>query len=184
MAYRDTSIEGRFLRGDLEALATVVRWIAAVVASPRFGSLRSEWLDLHQEIMGRVVESLRQERFDESQDFRAYVQAVARYTALQAMNSRHRKDAIPVLNEEHLGRAPGAEASVVSRHLARQVLEQASDGCRELLRAYFLDQRSYAEIAESLGVPVGTVKSRLVRCLEKAHRVLHGQGSRRHVRPD
>jgi RNA polymerase sigma factor (sigma-70 family) len=174
MGYRSDSIEGRFLSGDLEAVATVVRWISVVVASAGFWPLRPEWSDLQQEIMAWITESLRRERFDDSQDFRAYVRAVARYTMVRAMNSHGRTVSITVLEEEPPSGAPDLEADLASRETARLALERASEDCRELLKAYFFEQRSYTEIAQALGVPIGTVKSRLVRCLQKAHRALHG----------
>jgi RNA polymerase sigma factor (sigma-70 family) len=170
--YRDTSLEARFLRGDLEIVATVIRWITAVLASPRFWSLRPDWLDLHQEAMRRVIESLRQERFDPSQNLRTYVQGVARYTAMQALSTQLHSQSVRALEDLSPARGPGAEESLHSRQLVRRVLSQASNGCRNLLLAYFYEQRSYAEISAAMGVPVGTVKSRLVRCLEKAHRAL------------
>jgi RNA polymerase sigma factor (sigma-70 family) len=172
VAYNDSSLEARFLRGDLEAVAAVIRWITTVLASPRFWSLRPDWLDLHQEAMRRVIESLRQERFDASQNLRTYVQGVARYTAMQALTAQLHSPAAQALEDLFPVRGPGAEESLHSRQLVRRVLSQASDGCRDLLLAYFYEQRSYAEISAALGVPVGTVKSRLVRCLEKAHRAI------------
>ena len=184
MPYRETSVEARFLRGDLEAVGIVIRWIATVISAPRFGALRPEWLDLHQDIMGRVIESLRLERYDDSKNLQVYVQAVARYTALQALETRRRKKALQVLDEEPPAGGPSAEAAAVSGQIVRQVLDQASDGCRGLLRAYFLEQRTYSEIAVSLGVPIGTVKSRLVRCLETAHRAIRGMRISRHPRAE
>lgn len=146
--------------------------MASALASPRFWALRPEWLDLHQEVMGRIVESLRRERFDPSRDLRTYVQAVARYTALTALTERHRLHAMLPLDEAKAGASGGAEERAARRQLARRVLDAASEDCHRLLRAYFFEQRGYAEIAGSLGVPVGTVKSRLARCLQSAHRAL------------
>jgi RNA polymerase sigma factor (sigma-70 family) len=184
MPYCETSVEARFLHGDLEAVGIVIRWIATVISAPRFGALRPDWLDLHQEIMGRVIESLRRERYDDSQDFQAYVQAVARYTGLQALGTRRRKGGLQAFDGERAAGGPSAEAAIVTSQLTRQVLDQASDGCRGLLKAYFLEQRTYSEIAGSLGVPVGTVKSRLVRCLETANRAIRGMRSSRHTRAE
>jgi len=47
------------------------------------------------------------------------------------------------------------------RELVRQVIDQMPDSLREVLLLGYFHQLPYKEIAEILGVPVGTVKSRL-----------------------
>jgi RNA polymerase sigma factor (sigma-70 family) len=183
LAYSPHSIEGRLLAGELEALGKVNRWISVVTTSSSYWQLRPERLDLHQEILRRVIESLRRERFDASQDFCSYVKGVTRYTALQML---HRLQ--PHLSElPQDPRAPeglpDTEERLDSVHLARQVLGHASPACRDLLRAYFFEQNSYARIAGDLQVPVGTVKSRLFRCLESAHQMVLEKGLRGGQRP-
>ena len=174
MTYTRGSIEGRFKASDPEAVGTVSRWIAMVVASSRFQSVRSDWVDLHQEVMARVLESLRRENFDASRDFRAYVQGIARNTALQALIGQRRGtrplDETPLVD----ARTESGEDDLARRLLARRVLDCASEGCRELMKMYFFERRSYDEIATALGVPIGTIKSRMFRCLESARREVRG----------
>src|SRR5437870_12130812 len=86
VTYPKESLIGRFLENDPEALGQVIRWISTALTSPRFWSLRGEWPDLVQEVLARVVESLRLERFDASRDLRVYVQGIARYASLQALS--------------------------------------------------------------------------------------------------
>jgi RNA polymerase sigma factor (sigma-70 family) len=182
--YRDDSIAGRLLSDDLESLGQVIRWIAIVLASRSFWTLREEWPDLHQEIMSRVIDSLRRERFDATRDFRSYVQAIARYTALEALDARRHRHPAGSPERAAAGDTPEMEARLVSHQFARLALDQATEECRGLIKAYFFEQRSYAEIAAALDVPVGTVKSRLARCLDGIHRALGGgRSGRRPVRP-
>ena len=179
MAYRETSIEGRLIAGEDEAISTVSRWISRILASLQFWSLRSEWLDLHQEVMVRVVQSLRQGRFDDKQELRVYVQAVARYTALEALNLRRSSGRVVAIQDTVPDDRVDAESTVVARQLARLVMDSASDECRRLIRTYFFEQRGYAEIAALTGVPIGTVKSRLARCLRRLQEaILPGRGPR------
>ena len=172
LPYRDDSLEGRFLAGDPETVGKIIRWIAVVIASSRFWRLRGEWLDMHQEVMGRLVESLRRQRFDASQDFRTYVQGVARYTAMEALRPKLRLISTDDAGDSAAADSPEVDEDVISRQMARQVLDHASEGCRQLFRAYYYEQRNYEEIAAAQGLPVGTVKSRLARCLDSAHRML------------
>ena len=181
MPYPEQSLAGRLLKNDPEALEQAIRWIAATLTSWRFWSLRGEWSDLMQESLARVVESLRLERFDAARDFRVYVQGVARFVCLQTLDRRaqQRPSANPGGAADEAAVNP--EAAVIDRQLARLVLDSASEDCRELFRLYFFEARSYEEIAAGLHVPVGTVKSRLFRCLEGAHqRILSSPLRKRH----
>ena len=183
MRYAPGSFEERLLENDPEALGQVIRWIAVILASPRFWPLRNEWHDLHQDVLVRVIESLRKGRFDPSREFHFYVQGIARYTALQAMARR----AGSLQTEGPLAN-PGVPATVerglITRDLVRRVLDCASEDCRELIRAYFFEGQDYSALAVELSVPVGTIKSRLFRCLENAHVALSGRGPERKGPPD
>jgi RNA polymerase sigma factor (sigma-70 family) len=185
VAYPAESPVTRFLTGDPEVLAEVSRWISQVLASASFWALRSEWKDLHQEAMGRLIESLRAGRYDPSLDLKAYVQGVARKTALKTLTRR--LHAPPKADEEEALEQSASnepeETRVVQQQLARQVLELATDDCRRLIVAYFMEGRSYEEIATEHEAPIGTVKSRLFRCLEAAHRAISKRRSPRQDGP-
>ncbi len=181
MTYPPESFVGRFLENDPEALQQVLRWISTALTSPRFWSLRGEWPDLMQEVLARVVESLRLNRFDPARDFRSYVQGIARFTCLQALGRWQQTSHSGVPSTSTEIRAVTPESEVIDRQLVRRILDLATEDCRELFHLYFFEMRGYEEIAQALGVPLGTVKSRLFRCLECAH---HGIAPRalRHSR--
>jgi RNA polymerase sigma-70 factor (ECF subfamily) len=179
LAYFAESIEQRLLDGNEAALAEVIRWISQALASARFWDLRGEWVDLQQEVLARVVESLRRGRFDPDRDLRAYVQGMTRITALETLRGRPPRGT--VREEETRGIPdPGDDprSTVIARQLARLALESASEPCRDLIRAYFLRQLSYEEIARDMQLPVGTVKSRLSRCLRRMHLALTARTAR------
>jgi RNA polymerase sigma factor (sigma-70 family) len=46
------------------------------------------------------------------------------------------------------------------------------ENCREILDRFFAQDESYRTIGEALGLPAGTVASRISRCLEKLKAVL------------
>jgi RNA polymerase sigma factor (sigma-70 family) len=49
----------------------------------------------------------------------------------------------------------------------REALERLSDECREVLDRFFCRDESYRTIGEALGIPPGTIASRISRCLGK-----------------
>jgi RNA polymerase sigma-70 factor (ECF subfamily) len=49
----------------------------------------------------------------------------------------------------------------------REALEQLSDECREVLDRFFCRDESYRTIGGALGIPSGTIASRISRCLVK-----------------
>ncbi|HEU5180962.1 MAG TPA: RNA polymerase sigma factor [Candidatus Polarisedimenticolia bacterium] len=168
MAYLDKSLEARLLLGDVEALDVVSRWIAHVLTLPRFWRLNQEWRDLHQEAMACLIESLREGRFDALRDLRVYVKGIAHHVALQRLREIRGERGRAVQGDE-LNPGADSEGLVMTQQLVRRVLDLASEECRELIASYFLEQQSYEEIAGGLEVPVGTIKSRLFRCLESAY---------------
>lgn len=181
----EPAIEQRLLQNDPEALALVIRWISTVVTWPRFWSLRREWPDLVQEALARVVESLREGRFDDRRDFHFYVQGIARHTALRALEAAvHREGKEHRGSVETMGTDPGRSPleDLAGRQFLRKVMDHASEECRCLMRMYYLEEKSYEEIAAELDLPVGTVKSRLSRCLEGARKA--AQSVRRRRKPE
>ncbi len=56
---------------------------------------------------------------------------------------------------------PGHESSSVDRQVLQQALDKLSPILREVVVLHELDELTYQEAADILGVPVGTVKSRL-----------------------
>lgn len=63
----------------------------------------------------------------------------------------------------------GIEVRDLERALALLPLEQ-----REVLLLVALDDMSYAEVARTVGIPIGTVMSRLSRGREKLRVIMHG----------
>lgn len=185
MRYPEKSIAARLLEDDPEAIGIVIRWISSTLTWPRFWSLREEWPDLVQETLARVIESLQKGRFDPDRDFRFYVQGIARHTAVRAV-----QEILQRRLESEKGKAEALAGVlgtpvvdvVAARQVVRRILDQASEECRLLIRLYFLDEKGYDEIGQELLVPVGTIKSRLSRCLAEAQKALR-VAVRRHL-PD
>jgi len=65
------------------------------------------------------------------------------------------------------------------RQRVRHVLDLATEECRELIRQYFLAGLSCSKIAAAVELSMERVKSRLLRRLESAPRVLRGGSTHR-----
>lgn len=70
--------------------------------------------------------------------------------------------------------AVGVDDEIADRLVVRQAVEELPDPRRTILFLAFWEERSHAEIAETVGLPLGTVKSHVRRGLVKLHRQLEG----------
>lgn len=126
-------------------------------------------------------------RFDPDRgSVRAWIYAIARNVCrmkLRARRSRPAKaDDIDVANpatpfRTHPTGTHGTGTHPTDRLTLQQAFEVLSHDEARLLEASFFEGYSHAEIAETEGVPVGTIKSRIRRAMLKARKALtHGPG--------
>jgi RNA polymerase sigma-70 factor, ECF subfamily len=157
-----------YLEGDDAAIRLVDGWVDAVLRDG-FQSLRDEWDDMRQEVRARVVISLRRSRFEGRSTLRTFVHRVARNACIDYVRriGRHRgalpmPDELPVDEEE----SPASRAWAARQMLAR-LMEGMTDEDRRMIELVFSEYRSYAEVAALLGIPEGTVKSRMSRLRDR-----------------
>lgn len=108
--------------------------------------------------------------------FRTYIGLLARsrardYLRHESLQRRHHREWLQVLGSAMDGHQQGLDpakqiADVELRKLVRQKLETLPTESITVLTMSFYDGLSHSEIAESLGLPLGTVKSRLRRGLQ------------------
>lgn len=112
--------------------------------------------DLVQETFLELARGMEQGKRPRSP--RAYLFGIARHVSQAAWRRRDReRDTRSDQPLETLA-AAGADPRVAS---AREVIESLPTLQREILELRFTQQLSYADIAEALGIPLGTVRSRL-----------------------
>ena len=130
--------------------------------------------DLFQQTWMRVIQNIR--RFDAKRNFDAWLFAVARNIAIDYLRRRR-----PASLEEPLGDdlfvsdalatgTPGPLDQVLRSEKiesVRRALESQPPLYREVLTLRFEEEMKLEEIAEVLSVPLGTVKTRLARALER-----------------
>ena len=98
-------------------------------------------------------------RYQPRASFRSYLFGIA-FNLLAASRREDRRAPTTGLDEVDVA-APGGDATAVL--WVRQALSELDAGEREVLMLREYDQLSYDEIAALVGVPVGTVRSRLFR---------------------
>ena len=126
---------------------------------------REDAEDLVQETYERVLRRPRQ--IARAEDALPYLLGVLRNTWVDTVRSRARRPTVP-LDTEAVDRIEGA--SPLDRVAAREVFEAVAalpPDWRDTLAAVDFAGLSYAEAASALGVPIGTVMSRLSRGRER-----------------
>jgi RNA polymerase sigma-70 factor (ECF subfamily) len=131
---------------------------------------REDAEDLVQETYERVLRRPRQ--IARAEDALPYLLGVLRNTWVDTVRSRARRPTVP-LDTEAVDRIEGA--SPLDRVAAREVFETVAalpPEWRDTLAAVDVAGLSYAEAATALGVPIGTIMSRLSRGRERVAKQL------------
>lgn len=159
-----------FVDGDLDAFERmfrdhhrdVHRWIVRLVRDAAIAE------DLTIETFWRIYRS--RATFDPAQSFRAWARQIATNVARDYL-ARHRSE---VELPEHLPQ-PAQSDPVLTREIAQQVRRAVAalpTKYRMVAILALLNEEPQAEIAAALGIPVGTVKSRLFHAVRLLRRRL------------
>lgn len=122
--------------------------------------------DATQETMIKVLRHL--DRYDDTRSFKTWVLSIARNTCIDA----HRKSRRYAWEEpgEIASAAPSPLQEVTRAEQARAVRDALAGlpaMYREILVLYHFEHLKYAEIAEALDLPLGTVMNRIFRARRK-----------------
>jgi RNA polymerase sigma factor (sigma-70 family) len=152
--------------GDTHAVAEMVSTYAAFVYRVCLMVLRQveDAEDAMQESLVKAVRALGAYSHKDEASFRAWLHRIALNTAI----SRVRRQSLPQVAWEAAETAPAPEADPERLALDRltqaevmAALDQLSEGHRLVVVLRYYNGLSCEEIAEQLGVPAGTVGSRL-----------------------
>ncbi len=179
MTTEDSTLAARARDGDSQAFVELVvrhqdrvfRFVLRMLGS------RDDAMDLAQDTFIRAWQAM--PRWREDAQFGTWLLQIARNAALDALRRRQVVAFEPL--DDDVFRAdpgPGPEAQWHTRQRF-QILETALQAIapehREVLLLREVEELSYAAIAATLGVPEGTVKSRLARArvavLEQTRRI-------------
>jgi RNA polymerase sigma factor (sigma-70 family) len=146
--------------------------------SYKFTGRHDDAEDLTQEIFLKVFKSL--DKFNRDADFGTWLSSVARNYCIDRYRANKREKEVLVDDLVAFDLAPASPGSNPHRALEdrdrrtflRRGLEALPDKLREAVVLRDLHGLSYQEMAERLGLPEGTVKSRINRGREELARLL------------
>lgn len=103
--------------------------------------------------------------YDPAQPALGWVFTIARNAALDIMRRRRRQ---PVnFNMDEFSENSGIEECVSAKEQLAQLVEKISDAERSLLKARFLDDEPFENIADDLGISAENTRQKLSRLLKK-----------------
>jgi len=118
-------------------------------------------LDATQEALIAVTRGLH--RYDGRARFTTWLYRVATNAALDELRRRKRRPAAVELSEDRVAAQPGVESAVAARLDVDAALAALGPEFRAAVVLRDLCDLDYAEIADILAVPIGTVRSRIAR---------------------
>ena len=159
--------------GDERAWAELVerfgRYVYAICVQG-FRLAEHDAEDVFQETFARAYERLGQLRDDSA--VRPWLAQLTRRHCLDRLQRAGRDE--PTADVE-----PGGFDDTLERldeaFAVRQSMEKLSDPCRDILDRFFARDESYRTIGAELGLPSGTIASRISRCLVKLRDALEGR---------
>jgi RNA polymerase sigma-70 factor (ECF subfamily) len=175
----DVELIERCLRKDNSAWDLVVARFRRKVfhIAYKFTGKHDEAEDLTQEIFLKVFKSL--DKFNRDADFSTWLSSVARNYCIDRYRASKREREVVVedlvafdLAPASFGNPHRALEDQDRRSLLRRGLDLLPEKLREAVVLRDLQGLSYQEMADSLGLPEGTVKSRINRGREELSRML------------
>ena len=157
----------RFRSGDPEAVRAVYREYGSSVFAVAYKALGSS--DLAEEATQQTfVKAWRAAAtYDPARELGPWLATIARRTAIDIHRREARRPTVQ-LDEASLIDLPEGVDQSFDVWAVRGAIDELPPLEREVVRLQHLESLTQAEIAERLGVPVGTIKSRSFR----AHRLL------------
>ena len=163
----------RCREGDQEAWNELVerfsRYVYAI-ATQGFRLRDHDAEDVFQEVFAKVYERLDTLRNDDA--IQPWIAQLTRRVCLDRLEAGSR--------EEPAGEVVAADVEATIAELdeafaVREALSGLSEECREVLDRFFCRDESYLAIGEALGIPAGTIASRISRCLAKLRQHFEGR---------
>ncbi len=162
--------------GDRDAMVSILRTLENDLYKTALYMLGNEHdaRDATQDTLLRICRNIH--KYETKASFRTWAQTIV--TNLCIDHLRRRKEETSLDGSELVVRAP--EQQQVERQVLRQQMERdvsaaiakLDEPYRSVIVLRYVNQLSYEEICETLGLPIGTVKSHLFRAKTRLQRLL------------
>jgi RNA polymerase sigma-70 factor (ECF subfamily) len=172
---RAQSIVERCRRGDREAWRELVdeysRYVYAIILRG-YRLPQAEAEDVFQDVFARVFERLETLRDDDA--LRGWIAQVTRNLCSDHLR---RARAHEELSDATVTELDDRLEDLDQALAVRQALARLPEGCAQILDRFFCRDESYKTISAALGIPAGTIASRISRCLQRLRGEMVGRES-------
>jgi len=171
----DAALVSRCRAGEDDAWRELVdrfsRYVYAI-AVQGFRLPQQDAEDVFQEVFARVYERLESLREDEA--VRPWIAQLTRRLCIDRLRAGARESDADIDELPELG----AEDDLTALEEAFDVHEamaELPETCRQILDRFYARDESYRTIGDNLGLPAGTIASRISRCLDKLRDSFEGR---------
>jgi RNA polymerase sigma factor (sigma-70 family) len=171
----DAALVARCRQGDDEAWRELVerfsRYVYAI-AIQAFHLSQQDAEDVFQDVFARVYERLDSLRDDEA--VRPWIAQLTRRLCIDRLRAGTRTAESDI---EELPDAPADDAisQLEEAFDVHEAMAGLPESCQQILDSFFARDESYRTIGENLGLPAGTIASRISRCLDKLRLAFEGR---------
>jgi RNA polymerase sigma factor (sigma-70 family) len=170
----DAQLVARCRRGDEDAWRELVQRFSRYVYAISCQAYRLSQEDaeeVFQEVFTRTYEHLEKLRSDEA--IRPWIGQLTRRTCIDRLRAGSREEIVDP--ETMPGGADETMETLDEAFAVHEAMATLSENCREILDRFFAQDESYHTIGEALGIPSGTIASRISRCLSRLREALEGR---------
>ena len=156
---------------DAELVDRFSRYVYAI-AVQGFRLSQQDAEDVFQEVFTRVYERLDSLREDEA--IRPWIAQLTRRLCIDRLRSKTRESDADI---DELPEAPAEDVltAIEDAFDVHEAMAELPQNCRQILDRFFARDESYRTIGDQLGLPAGTIASRISRCLDKLRDTFEGR---------
>jgi RNA polymerase sigma-70 factor (ECF subfamily) len=176
-AASDAALVARCRTGDADAWRELVdrfsRYVYAI-AVQGFRLPQQDAEDVFQEVFARVYERLDSLREDEA--IRPWIAQLTRRLCIDRLRAGARESDADI---DELPEVPAEDVLTALEEAfdVHEAMAELPETCQQILDRFFAQDESYRTIGDQLGLPAGTIASRISRCLDKLRDAFEGRNA-------